>query len=441
MSTGEETENSPQLETDNSPQLENAAQPATQEFSQLTNGEKKNIDSLEAVPAEESSEHRQASAEQSKNRRLQTAAIRITGAIILIAAIGSCLVIFKKEMVYWFLVNSTKKLGENNGYNPLIPGFTHLARLLGETYLPDKKYLLRALSTGRDASADAGSKENFSKQYDAWFVLSPNRKFDKHYVEAKTLSKDPSKLRRAIDQAVAASQAATDPNKTPTGARAFALAYCADLYRLYGFTDEPIFLARKALTTATSLWFDDDIASVPVHLSAAKIYLTTDHYDQALQELAKINQAYKSVLVDPLKNERLDEELFEVLQTNAEAYALTHQTATAESYATKAIELAENKLQSPEMTARAYAAKAAVLLEEKKWTEAKDLLMKAIKLKDDSKTWNADDVRLFLYLAVAQSETDDKEGARQSLERADRYCNSRRIRKKIAEYRKRCVGK
>lgn len=432
MSAGDENENSPELEK--------AAPPSGEFAPQLIAGANENADSVNVGLENTSNSKTKSDTDQSKKRNLQATVIRIAGALILIAAIGSCVVIFKKEMVYWFLVNSTKKLGQSNGYNPLIPGFTQLACVLGETYLPDRKYLLRALSTGRDATSYAGAKESFSNQYDSWFVLSPNRKFDKHYVEAKTLAKDPTKLRRAIDQAVAASQDATDQNKTPTAARAYALAYCADLYRLYGFTDEPIFLSRKALTTASSLWFDDDVASVPVRLSAAKIYLATDRYDEALKELVKINEAYRSILEDPLKNERLDEELFEVLQTNAEAYALTHKTEIADTYANKAIDLAENKLQSPEMTARAYVAKAAVLVEEKKWTEAKDILAKAITLKDDSKTWNADDVRLFLYLAVAQSNTGDKEAAMQSLERADKYCNSRRIRKKIAEYRKRCAG-
>lgn len=373
-------------------------------------------------------------------RRLALLSIRILGVIILIFAIGACIVIFNKESVYWCLVNSTKSLGESNKHNPLIPTLSRLAYLLGETYLPDRKYILRALSTGRDATDDPSTKESLSNEYKSWFGLSPSREFDKHYVDAVTLSKNPATLKQALKEATEASKCATDANKTTSAARAFALALCADLHRKLGRSEEPLYLDRRAVLAASNLWFDDDIDGVPVRLGVAKVYLSINHIDDALEQLSIINRAYKDAFADPIKHGSSEEELFEILQLNSEVKARAHQTAEADSYAQRAIELAEKKLKSPEMIARAYIAKAAVFLEEKKWTEAQDALKKAEKLKEDSKTWNADDVRLYLYLAFAQSQSGDKQSAEKSLANAEKYCRSKRTHARIAEYKKICLG-
>ena len=441
-----------------------------------------NPDSEDKSEQEQSAANAAIPAQAPKNSPYKLLGIRILGAIILVFAISACVVIFKKESVFWGLINTTKTIGEHTPSNPLIPGLTRLSYLLGETYLPDRKYILRSLATGRDATDDVGTKEALAAEYDSWFGLSPSRTFDKHYVDAVTLAKDPSKLRQAIKEANEASKCATDAQKTSSAARALALALCADLYRKAGRTEEPLYLDRRAVIAANDLWFDDDIGSVPVRLSAAKVYLSIDHIDDAMAQLAIINRAYKKAFDAPEIHGSSKDECFDILQVDAEVKARAHQiaqkeiaqkesntesnserktedkTATrhatetdakklalqiaeAETSANRAIDLAENKVRSPEMAARAYIAKGLVLLEQKRWKESESALRKAEKLKEETKTWTPDDVRLYLYLADGQAKSGDLQASAKSLEDAEKYCRSKRTHARIAEYKKLCLSK
>ncbi len=372
-------------------------------------------------------------------RARKTLASRILIATISITAIGCCLFIFNKEAVYWWLVNSTDSMGSGNQNNPLIPGLTRLSFLIGKTYLPDRKYILRSLATGRDATSNSGSKESLNAEYKTWFGFSPSKEFDKHYSEAVILSKNPATLKQALKEATLASQFATDANKTSTAARAFALALCADLHRRLGRTEESLYLDRRAVLAADALWFNDDIGSVPIRLSAAKVYLSIDHIDDAQEQLSIINHAYEKAFSDPVAHGSSEEELFDVLQVNAEVNARAHQLSNADSFTKKALELAENKLKAPERIAQAYLVKAATLMEQKNWSGAQIALRNAEKLKNDSKSWNSDDVRLYLYLADAQSKMGDQAAAAKSLNDAEKYCRSKRTHARIAEYKKNCL--
>lgn len=363
----------------------------------------------------------------------------LIGCLLLVVIVSAILISINRESIFWSLVNHAEAVSRNDPKRFDIPLSLKAASTLGLSAWPDRKYILRALTTGEKIALranDSAAHNAYMSEANSYLIPVPNADYLRHFENASEFQRNASSL-RALSEIKEAVAKSTDRNLSPNLARVRALVLGTDIYRVLGRFDESLNWARHSIETGSLLWFDDDPSWLPVNISNSRIYLCINFTEDALKRVKSIEAGRKN-LDDFPQFYKLDaRQKFDMMQVCAEVWARAHRPELAKPYLEKAMALARES-SSNDMLSLSYLAAAAIDIEEQKWQEAEQALVEAQKFKDADKSWNKGDSRLFMYLAQAQIGQKKFDLASKSLDKAETMCRSARTHKRIADLRKFC---